>query len=227
MSFVLKLIIIMIMQLKTKLPYDYSVRFFISKIFFFKENVVLHSKPLNNNELLSELNYLKIRPTFNVLDLDLRCGNSDSFGHIELKLIENQIKSNFNLNQLNIKLIKIIICEESMLAFNTSQAKIVVLGNILNVDMFLLTYNLRNRESSPEERTQWNEFPVNHGLAFEKVFSRNTQEQLRILHEDDVHFTKLVWMPESSTPEASIPSTPTESSTPTSPAELTTSASST
>ena len=116
--------------------------------------------------------------------------------------------------------------EESMLAFNTSQAEIVALGNILNVDIFVLTYNLRNRDSSPEERTQWNEFPVNHGLAFENVFSRNTQEQLRILHEDDVHFTKLVWMPEPSTPEASIPSRSTESSTPTSSAYLTTSASS-
>ena len=110
--------------------------------------------------------------------------------------------------------------EESMMAFNTSQAEIAALGTVLNVDIFVLTYNIQNRDGTQEERTQWNEFPLNHGLACESVFCTNTQEPLRILHEDEVHFTKLVWMPLSvsadhSRNESTTPASRNGASTPT------------
>ena len=52
-----------------------------------------------------------------------------------------------------------------MMAFNHSQAEVVALGNVLNVDIFMLTYNLQTTQDTPEERTHWNHFQVNAGLA--------------------------------------------------------------
>ena len=88
--------------------------------------------------------------------------------------------------------------EESMFAYNTSQADIIALGNVLNVTILCLTYNLQGRSGTPEERTQWNTFPFNPDVGYPNVFStrcEQRQEPLRILHEDEVHFSKLVWMP--------------------------------
>ena len=42
------------------------------------------------------------------------------------------------------------------MAFNHSQAEVVALGNVLNVDIFMLSYNLQTAQGAPEERTQWN-----------------------------------------------------------------------
>ena len=98
------------------------------------------------------------------------------------------------------------------MAFNHSQAEVVALGNVLNVDIFMLTYNLQTTQGTPEERTQWNHFQVNAGLANENEFWRNTEEPLKYLHEDEVHFLKLVWMPLC---EPFTPPSTNESSSPT------------
>ena len=85
--------------------------------------------------------------------------------------------------------------EESMFSFNSSQAELIALGNVMKVNINLLTYNLQGREGPPEDRAQWNLFQFNPALANENVFCRSVNEPLRILHEDEVHYTKLVWMP--------------------------------
>ena len=68
--------------------------------------------------------------------------------------------------------------EESMMAWNTGAAEVVALGNVLNTDVFMLTYNTQGVQDTPEERTQWNTFNVNHGLTDVNGFCRNTQEPL-------------------------------------------------
>ena len=84
-----------------------------------------------------------------------------------------------------------------MYAYST-QADSVAIGNVLGVDIILLKYNVQGRVGTPEQRTQWNIFPVNNELFTHNVFSsRCVGEPLRILNEDDVHCTKLVWMPQN------------------------------
>ena len=99
------------------------------------------------------------------------------------------------------------------MAFTHSQAEVVALGNVLNVDIFMLTFNLQTTQGTPVERTQWNHFQVNAGLANENEFWRNTEEPLKILHKDEVHFSKLAWMPLT---ESFTPVSHNESSSPTS-----------
>ena len=60
----------------------------------------------------------------------------------------------------------------------------------------VLTYKIQGREGALKDRTQWNRFGFNPELASHNAFSiRCQRETLRILHEDEVHFTKLVYLP--------------------------------
>lgn len=83
-----------------------------------------------------------------------------------------------------------------MYSFNTSEAEIIAIGNVLKVDIVMLTHRMQNREGPSEERTQWRRFGFNPDLVRDSVFSSlSTGETLKLLHEDEVHFAKLVWMP--------------------------------
>ena len=87
--------------------------------------------------------------------------------------------------------------EESMFSFNTSDAEIIALGNVMKIDILILSYNLQGRIGPPVERTQWNLVKFNPDMAQQNVFCRSANEPLRILHEDEVHYAKLIWMPEN------------------------------
>ena len=84
--------------------------------------------------------------------------------------------------------------EESLMSWNTGEAEIAAMGNVLGVDIYMLTYNIQGRPGTQVERTRWNLLKVNPALSFYNTFRRNP-EPLRILHEDEVHFSKLVWLP--------------------------------
>ena len=76
----------------------------------------------------------------------------------------------------------------------------------MNTDVLVLTYNLTSKEGQPEERTQWNSFPLHHGYASPNVFSSRTSQTLRILHEDETHYRALIWRPvEINSRQAPIP----------------------
>ena len=88
--------------------------------------------------------------------------------------------------------------EDSMNAWNTSEVEIIALGHVLNIDVLVLTYNMRYRRGPNTARTEWRHFVLNPCYAApSNVFSRRTSEQLRLLHEDETHFSCLVWMPDS------------------------------
>ena len=62
----------------------------------------------------------------------------------------------------------------------------------------MLTYNIQGRPGTPAERTEWKVIKFNPDVTVDNVFSvRAAGEHLRILHQDEVHFTKLVWLPDS------------------------------
>ena len=61
----------------------------------------------------------------------------------------------------------------------------------------ILSYNLQGRIGPRVERTQWNSIQFNPDMSKQNVFCRSANEPLRILHEDKVHYTKLIWMPEN------------------------------
>ena len=99
-----------------------------------------------------------------------------------------------------------LMTEESLMSWNTGQAEVVAMGNVLGADIFMLSYNIQGRQGTQEQRTQWSEFKVNRGLSQYNVFWRNS-EPLHILHEDESHFTKLVWLPRTTEdPEKSMQS---------------------
>ena len=86
--------------------------------------------------------------------------------------------------------------DESIYSWITSSTEIIALGNILKIDILVLTYNIQGRPGNPTERTEWEEFKFNQDVTVDNVFSqRACGETLRILHQDEVHFTKLVWLP--------------------------------
>ena len=98
--------------------------------------------------------------------------------------------------------------EESMFAVNSSQAEIVALSNVLQVDIHLLTYNIQGMVGRPENRTHWSIFPAIADLAYEVIFSnRCAGEVLKILHEDEVHYMKMIWMGTTGGDEDPIPET--------------------
>ena len=83
-----------------------------------------------------------------------------------------------------------------MYSFNTSEAEIIAIGNVLRVDIVMLTHKIQGRERTFEERTEWKRFGFNPDLVQDSVFDiLSTGETLKLLHEDEVHYTKLVWMP--------------------------------
>ena len=45
------------------------------------------------------------------------------------------------------------------------------------------------------ERTEWNSIKFNPDMSQQNVFCRSADEPLRILHEDEVHYSKIIWMP--------------------------------
>ena len=99
-----------------------------------------------------------------------------------------------------------LMTEESLMSWNTGQTEVVAMGNVLGADIFMLSYNIQGRQGTQEQRTQWSEFKVNRGLSQYNVFWRNS-EPLHILHEDESHFTKLVWLPRTTEdPEKSMQS---------------------
>ena len=62
----------------------------------------------------------------------------------------------------------------------------------------MLTYNIQGRVGELTERTRWNKFEFNLAMTTCIVFSdKNSKEPLKILNEDEVHYTKLVWMPKT------------------------------
>ena len=88
--------------------------------------------------------------------------------------------------------------EESMISFNTSNAEIIAIGNVLKVNIHVLTYNIQGRVGELTERTRWNKFEFNPAMTNCNVFSdRSGKEPSKILNEEEVHYTKLVWMPET------------------------------
>ena len=88
--------------------------------------------------------------------------------------------------------------DESMYAYNTSQVEVIAIGNVMKVDIQTLTYMIQGREGWPSQRTQWNTYGFNPEMADDNTFSvRTTGETLKLLHEDEVHYCKLVWMPSS------------------------------
>ena len=88
--------------------------------------------------------------------------------------------------------------DESLYSWNTSDTEIIALGNILKVDIIMLTYNIQGRPGTQAERTEWKVIKFNPDVTVDNVFSvRAAGEHLRILHQDEVHFTKLVWLPDS------------------------------
>ena len=97
--------------------------------------------------------------------------------------------------------------EESMHAWNVSSAEIIALGHVLNKDVTVLTYNMRNRKGPNTARTEWGHYELHLGYAAPpNVFSRRTTDQMRLLHEDEAHFSCLVWFPHNAT-QAAIPMT--------------------
>ena len=67
----------------------------------------------------------------------------------------------------------------------------------MNVDVFVLTYNLINRRGAPKDRTEWGQHDLHRGYAAaENIFSRRTSEPLRLLNEDEVHFRCMIWLPD-------------------------------
>ena len=122
---------------------------------------------------------------------------SGSGDHIYTKVVSNE-----NL------FFRFLRTEESMFAVNSSQAEIVALSNVLQVDIHLLTYNIQGMVGRPENRTRWNIFPANADLADEVIFSnRCAGEVLKILHEDEVHYMKMIWMGTTGGDEDPIPET--------------------
>ena len=87
-----------------------------------------------------------------------------------------------------------LMTEESLMSWNTGEAEIAAMGNVLGVDIYMLTYNMQGRPGTQVERTRWNFLKVNPALSFYNTFRRNP-EPLRILHDDEVYFSKLVWLP--------------------------------
>ena len=104
--------------------------------------------------------------------------------------------------------------EESMLAWNHSNAEIVAIGQVLNANVIVLTYNIQNRRGSREERTQWNQFDLHPGFALpQNIFSRRSPNTLRLLNEDNVHFRFLIWLPDGQN-QRMIPTPPRHPSSP-------------
>ena len=118
--------------------------------------------------------------------------------------------------------------EESMLAWNHSEAEIAAIGQILNIDIIVLTYNIQNRRGSREERVEWNQFNPHPGFALpNNIFSRKSPRTLRLLNEDNVHWRLLIWFPYSpndrivrSTNPRMMPTPPREQSPPPPPPQL-------
>ena len=98
--------------------------------------------------------------------------------------------------EIDISYLEFLKSSESMISYNTSNAEIIAIGNVMKVDIVVLTHRLQGREGSLEERTQWSRFGFNPDLAEHNVFSIRCQgETLKMLHEDEVHYTKLVYLP--------------------------------
>ena len=94
--------------------------------------------------------------------------------------------------------IQFLRSEESMHAWNVSSAEIIALGHVLNKDVTVLTYNMRDRKGPDTARTQWGHYELHLGYAASpNVFSRRAADQMRLLHEDEAHFSCLIWMPDS------------------------------
>ena len=92
--------------------------------------------------------------------------------------------------------ILIMKSKESMTSYNTSEAEVVAMGNVLKVKIISLTYDITGRVGDPHERTQWHVFEHNNDFAPHNVFSNvSAGEDLRLLHDDEVHYTKLIWNP--------------------------------
>ena len=87
----------------------------------------------------------------------------------------------------------------SMLAWNHSDAEVAAIGQVLNTNIVVLQYDIQNRRGrSREERTEWHQFDLHPGFAVpQNIFSRRSSNTLRLLHEDDVHWSFLIWMPDS------------------------------
>ena len=119
---------------------------------------------------------------FYVFPLLVTVGSGDSSYQ---KIIENDISY-----------LEFLKSSESMISYNTSNAEIIAIGNVMKVDIVVLTHRLQGREGSLKERTQWSRFGFNPDLAEHNVFSIRCQgETLKMLHEDEVHYTKLVYLP--------------------------------
>ena len=86
---------------------------------------------------------------------------------------------------------------ESMISYNnTSNAEIIAIGNVMKIDIVVLTYKMQGREGALEDRTQWSRFGFNPDMADHNAFSIRCQgETLKLLHEDEVHYAKLIYLP--------------------------------
>ena len=51
-----------------------------------------------------------------------------------------------------------------MYSFNTSEAEIIAIRNVLRVDIVMLTHKIQGRERTFEERTEWKRFGFNPDL---------------------------------------------------------------
>ena len=92
--------------------------------------------------------------------------------------------------------LKFLKSKESMTSYNTSDAEVVAMGNVLKVKIISLTYNIKGRVGDLHERTQWHVFEHNTDFAPHNIFSNvSAGEDLRLLHDDEVHYTKLIWNP--------------------------------